>query len=123
MTIEEGDKYPKIDWGEFFKATAVSVEDIQNLGDSINSIHKVGMKIPFSWEQFVDNPRQGHYEPVGIKWVQWLVWALGLVVFKIWVGTETVLRKFWHFQGVSGYEWEEAEYRPFKQKERWVEDE
>lgn len=80
------------------------------------------MKIPFSWEQFADNPRQGHYEPVGIKWVQWLVWALGFVVFKIWVGTENLLRKFRHYEGVFGYEWEEAEYRPFKQKDRWVED-
>lgn len=98
----------------------VTGADIENLG---TVLRKVGGKFPFSWEQLVDNPRKGHYEPVGIKWIQWLVWALGLVVFKLWIGTERLLRKFRHFQGVSGYEWDEAEYRPFKQKTRWVEDE
>lgn len=97
--------------------------DIEDPGTAFLNVHKAGMKLLFSWEQFTDNPRQGHYEPAGIKWVQWLVWALGLVVFKLWAGTETVLRRFRHFQGVSGYEWEEAEYRPFKQKTRWVEGE
>lgn len=100
----------------------VTEDDIENLGTAFLNVQKAGVKIPFSWEYFVDNSRQGHYEPVGIKWIQWLVWALGFVVFKIWVGTEKLLRKFRHFQGVSGYEWDEAEYRPFKQKTRWVED-
>ena len=101
----------------------VTGADIENLGTALLNVQKVGMKIPFSWEYIADNPRQGNYEPAGIKWVQWLVWALGLVVFKLWIGAEKLLRKFRHFQGVSGYEWEGAEYNPFKQKERWVEGE
>lgn len=100
----------------------VTGADIKNLGTSILNVQKVGMKIPISWEQFVDNPCQGHYEPVGIKWIQWITWAIGFVVFKVWVGLEKVLDRSRHFQGVSGYEWEEAEYRPFKQKRKWVED-
>lgn len=42
---------------------------------------------------------------------------------RLWTALEKVLRKFRHFEGVSGYEWDEAEYRKFEQKTVWVADE
>lgn len=108
---------------EELKATAISGEAIENFGSSILNVQKAGMKIPFSWEALVQNPRNGHYEPVGIKWVQWLGWFAGLTLFKAWRGVEKLLHRSRHFEGVSGYEWEDAEYREFRQKRKWVEDE
>lgn len=86
-------------------------------------VKKYGMKIPFTWEALLDNPRNGHYEPTGIKWIQWIGWAYGLVLYKVWRGLEHLLNKSRHFEGVGGRDWEEAEYREFSRKRRWVEDE
>jgi hypothetical protein len=108
---------------EMMKAAKMTGGDIANLSNSIKEVHKVGVKVPFSWEYLVDNPRNGHYEPTGIKWVQWIGWAYGLVLYKAWRLLERRLDKIRHFEGVSGYEWDDAEYREFSQKRKWVEDE
>lgn len=94
-----------------------------SLEGTATSIKKVGFKVPISWEALFGSERKGHYEPVGVKWIQWVTWVIGFIVFKAWAGLEKALDKSRHFQGVSGYEWDEAEYRPFKQKTRWVSDE
>ena len=109
---EEGEK--------LLKATMMTEEDIANLSTSIKEIYKVGMKLPFTWEAIVDNPRNGHYEPVGIKWVQWIGWWFGKQLFRHWKFVERRLRKFRHFKGVGGYDWEDAEYRDFEQRKEWV---
>jgi hypothetical protein len=108
---------------EMMKAAKMTGEDIANLSNSIKEVHKVGIRVPFSWEALVDNPRNGHYEPTGVKWVQWIGWAYGLVLYKAWRLLERRLDKIRHFEGVSGYEWDDAEYREFSQKRKWVEDE
>jgi hypothetical protein len=104
------------------KQIMMTEEDLKNLGESINKIAKVGFSMPMSWEALAGSQRKGHYEPVGNKYTQWLAWWFGKQVFRFWQFTESRLRKFRHFEGVVGYDWEEAEYRPFKQKRRWVED-
>lgn len=89
----------------------------------MESIKKLGVRIPLTWEAIANPRRNGHFENTGVKWIQWLTWLLGLVVFKAWIGLEKALRKFRHFEGVSGYDWEEAEYSQFEQKQKWVSDE
>ena len=86
-------------------------------------VTKVGFTVPMFWEALTGSQRKGHYEPAGNKYTQWLAWWFGKQVFRFWQFTESRLRKFRHFEGMWGYEWEEAEYRPFKQKREWVEDE
>lgn len=97
-------------------------EDIKGLSDSILSVHKHGMKLPMSWEALVGSERKGHYEPTGNKYTQWLSWWFGKQVFRFWQFTERRLQRFRHYEGVSGYEWEDGEYRKFSQKRKWVED-
>jgi len=86
-------------------------------------IKKYGMKIPFTWEALADNPRNGHYEPTGVKWVQWIGWAWGLLLFKSWVFLNKKLDKSRFFYDGLGRDWDDPEYREFTQKQRWVEDE
>lgn len=97
-------------------------EDIKGLDDSITKVHKIGMRIPISWEALTGSQRKGHYEPVGNKYTQWLSWWIGKQVFRFWQFVERRLSKFRHYESVSGYEWEDAEYREFSQKRKWVED-
>lgn len=97
-------------------------EDIKGLSDSITKIYKVGMKLPMSWEALAGSQRKGHYEPVGNKYTQWLSWWIGKQVYRFWKFVERRLSKFRHYESVSGYEWEDAEYREFEQKRKWVED-
>lgn len=97
-------------------------EDIKGLSDSITKVHKFGMKIPMSWEALAGSQRKGHYEPVGNKHTQWLSWWVGKQVFRFWQFVERRLSKFRHYESVSGYDWEDAEYREFSQKRKWVED-
>lgn len=104
------------------KQILMTEEDVKNLGESINKIAKVGFSMPMTWEALAGFDHKGHYEPVGNKYTQWLAWWFGKQVFRFWRFTESRLRKFRHFEGVGGYDWEEAEYQEFKQKTRWIED-
>ena len=97
-------------------------EDIKGLSDSITKVHKVGIKIPMSWEALAGSQRKGHYEPTGNKYTQRVSWWIGKQVFRLWQIVERRLQRFRHYRGVSGYDWEEAEYRKFSQKRKWVED-
>lgn len=97
-------------------------EDIKGLSDSITEVHKFGMKIPMSWESVAGSQRKGHYEPTGNKYSQWLSWWVGKQVFRFWQFVERRLSKFRHYESVGGYDWEDAEYREFSQKRKWVED-
>lgn len=110
--LNAGKTYPKI-----------TEEDIKGLSDSILNVHKHGMKLPMSWEALAGSQRKGHYEPVGNKNTQWVSWWFGKQVFRFWQFVERRLQMFRHYEGVSGYEWEDAEYRKFSQKRKWVEDE
>lgn len=98
-------------------------EDLKGLSNSILKIHKAGMKLPMSWEALVGSERKGRYEPVGNKYTQWVSWWVGKQVFRFWQFVERRLQRFRHYESVSGYEWEDAEYRKFSQKREWVEDE
>lgn len=102
---------------------SASAEAEKEVAESYNKVMKAGFTVPMSWEALIGNAPKGHSEPVGNKHAQWLAWWFGKQVFRFWQFTESRLRKFRHFEGVWGYEWEEAEYREFKQKTRWVEDE
>lgn len=86
-------------------------------------ILKHGMLMRFSWEGLVGETRRGVYVPTGNKFLQQLEWAYGLVLYKIWRWLEKRLEKNRSFSAVSGYEWEDAEYRDFEQKTKWVETE
>lgn len=116
--------YPSLeDFAKKLREATPTPEDIQNLFNSINNVTKAGMNISMSWEALAGNKRTGHYEPYGVKWVQWVGWAAGFVLFWLWRSLEKILDKSRHFHGVSGYEWDDAEYRPFSPKTRWVDDE
>lgn len=86
------------------------------------SIHKVGMKLPMTWEALVADTRKGEYVPVGNKYLQKLDWWLGKQLFRFYQATERRLQKFRHYREVSGYDYEEAEYREFEQKRVWREE-
>lgn len=101
----------------------VTEEDIKRLSDSITETHKIGMKHRMTWEALVGSQRKGHYEPVGNKYTQWMSWWIGKQVFRFWQFVERRLNKFHHYESVSGYEWDDAEYREFEQKRKWVEGE
>lgn len=105
-----------------FDIPKMTEEDIKGLSDSITKVHKFGMKLPMTWETIAGPQRKGHYEPTGNKHAQWLSWWVGKQVFRFWQFVERRLSKFRHYEGVSGYEWDEAEYREFSQKRKWVED-
>lgn len=98
-------------------------EDVKGLSSSTKKVHKYGMKLPMTWEAVAGSQRKGHYEPTGNKYTQWLSWWVGKQVFRFWQFVERRLSKFRHYESVSGYEWEDAEYREFSQKRKWVEDE
>lgn len=104
------------------KFYSLSEEAEKEAAESYNKVTKAGFTVPMSWEALTRSQRNGRYEPVGNKYTQWLAWWLGKQVFRFWQFTESRLQKFRHFEGVWGYEWEAAEYREFKQKTRWVED-
>lgn len=93
------------------------------MSEGFNSVSKAGMKISITWEALQDNPRIGRYEPTGVKWVQWLIWAYGLVIFKAWTFLNKRLDKSRFFYDGLGRDWDEPAYREFSQKKRWVEDE
>lgn len=99
---------------------------VNHLSKKINdlTLEKRGMKLPMSWEAiYRTDSRRGVYVPVGNKFLQRIEWVYGLVLYKTWRWLEKRLDKIRHFHGVSGYEWEDAEYREFKQKTKWVETE
>lgn len=121
--MSETEDFIRGDMKEEFKKVMVSPEAVVNFSKAINEITKIGMKLPISWEALAGNPRKGHYVPVGVKWIQWVGWASGLALFKVWRALEKTLDKSRHFSGVSGYEWEDAEYQEFSQRRKWVEDE
>lgn len=104
------------------KFYSLSEEAEKEAAESYNRVTKAGATVPMSWEALVGSDRKGHYEQVGNKYTQWLAWWFGKQVFRFWQFTESRLRKFRHFEGVGGYDWEEAEYQEFKQKTRWIED-
>lgn len=85
-------------------------------------IHKVGMRIPITWEAIAEHPRTGSYEPTGNKYTQWLAWWFGKQLYRYWRAVERRLTKFRHFEGVGGYDWEDAEYRDFEQRKEWVDE-
>lgn len=96
----------------------------QNLSkpSAFGHIEKHGLKIGFSLESVL-RERKGHWEPVGVKWVQRIGWLWGLLLFKAYTRLEKSLKKTRHFNEVSGYDYEEAYYKPFKQKTKWIKDE
>lgn len=110
---------------ELYKGTVIpkmTEEDLKGLSDSILNVHKYGMKLPMSWEALAGSQRKGHYEPTGNKYAQRVSWWIGKQVFRFWKFVERRLQMFRHYEGVSGYEWDDAEYRKFSQKRKWVED-
>jgi|SRR6185437_5725531 len=99
---------------------------VNHLSKKINdlTIEKRGVKLPMSWEALHrTESRYGTYVPTGNKLLQRVHWAYGLALYKTWRWLEKRLDKNRHFHGVSGYEWEDAEYRKFKQATKWVETE
>lgn len=90
--------------------------------DDLKKIHKVGMKLPMTWEALVADTRKGGYVPVGNKYLQKFDWWLGKQLFRFYQATELRLQKFRHYREVSGYDYEEAEYREFEQKKVWREE-
>lgn len=93
------------------------------LKQEYGSIRKVGMRLPMTWEALVKDTRKGEYVPVGNKHIQKLDWWLGKQLFRLYRATERRLQKFRHYREVSGYDYEEAEYREFEQKKVWREEE
>lgn len=91
-------------------------------GEPYPNVQKIGMKLPFSWESVAPRKPEGHYGPTGNKTLQRIGWLWGLLRFKAYRKLESSLDKSRHFEGVGGYDWEEAEYREFKQKTKWVEE-
>ena len=89
---------------------------------SFGHVEKRGVKMGFSWESVVPGPK-GHYEPIGIKWVQKIGWLWGLLLFKAHSKLEKSLNKTRHFNEVSGYDYDEASYDDFEQKTKWIKDE
>ncbi len=98
----------------------ITVEDVEGLATSIK---KVGIKMPFSWEALYGSERKGHYEPVGVKWVQYLRYLVDKGKFQVYRWLERSLHNSRHFIGPGGYDWDEADFKPFKQRMRWVSDE
>ncbi len=107
---------------ESLERSLSNAEDVANLGQPVTTVTKVGVKLPMSWEDLAGSQRKGHYEPVGNKYTQWVSWWSGKQVFRFWQFIERCLSKFRHYESVGGYEWEDAEYREFKQERKWVED-
>lgn len=116
--------YPSLeDFAKKMREASPTPEDIQNLSNSINNVIKAGVNISMTWEALAGNKRTGHYEPYGVKWVQWIGWAYGLALFKIWSYLGNKLDSSRFFDDGLGRDWDEPEYRPFTQKTRWVDDE
>lgn len=86
------------------------------------TLKKAGMELPFTWEALTKDTRKGEYVPTGNKTLQRIGWLWGLLKYKAYRKLESSLEKSRHFQGVGGYDWEEAEYREFKQEMKWVEE-
>lgn len=101
----------------------VMKDQTTDLAETLTKIHKAGMRLPMSWEALAGETRRGVYVPTGNKFIQRIEWAYGLVLYKTWRWLEKRLDNNRHFYGVSGYEWEDAEYRDFEQKTKWVETE
>ena len=128
LLSDPGD-YPAVDvtlsviLSDLFKKAYGIAETINKPEDSaFGNIKKHGMRMGFSWESVAPGPK-GHYEPTGIKWVQKIGWLWGLLLFKVYTKLEKSLKKTRHFNEVSGYDYEEASYKPFKQKTKWIKDE
>lgn len=117
------DTYSGESFGKASSFAGMTDEDIQGLSDSIQDVRKVGVKLPMTWEALAESQRKGHYEPVGNKYTQWAGWWIGKQVFRFWQFVERRLQRFRHYREVSGYDWEEAEYRGFEQRTQWVENE
>lgn len=83
---------------------------------------KIGFKFPVSFETFLFEPN-GHSEPVGSKWLQRIGWLYYRAVYSVWRVVESHLSRSRHFENVHGYDWEEAYFRKFSQKTKWVHDE
>lgn len=92
--------------------------------DDILTTKKVGMYIPISWEHLAGfEQRKGHYETTGIKWIQYLRYLVDKGKFQVYRWLERSLHNSRHFIGPGGYDWDEADFKPFKQRMRWVSDE
>lgn len=108
MKVAQGKEYPTF--------------SIEAGGSDAQGIVKHGFLQDFSWEALTNDTRKGEYVPAGNKTLQRIGWFWGLLKYKAYRKLESSLEKSRHFQGVGGYDWEEAEYREFKQKTKWVEE-
>jgi hypothetical protein len=94
---------------------------IGQVADELNgrlSVQKRGFLTSFPWEQIA--PLRGHTEPVGRKWTQWIGWLWTRGLFAVYQALEHRLERSRHFRGADEYG--DAEFRPFEQKVRWVDD-
>lgn len=96
------------------------IGEIPALTEEINQIAKVGYTFGFSWEALAE--RKGHSEPVGVRWIQRVRYALLIPVFHFSKWLSGRVERSRHVSAAFGYEYEESELRPFSQKTRWVND-
>lgn len=96
------------------------IGEVPALTEEANRIFKQGYALGFSWEALAE--RKGHSEPVGVRWVQWIGYALTVPVFHFSKWLTGLVERSRHVSGAFGYDYVESEIRPFSQKTRWVDD-